>query len=366
MMTHLFLSLPLLLGMLLPLRAQVLNENREYYDFNWKLCDKNVSSFHRVVTSQSDTAWLIADYYRFAGLQMSGLARRSDGSGKIGTWTWYHPSGQRSRVKIYINDTVQGVSNAWYANGQLSDSTFYRGGKPDGTSLEWYANGQHFDSTFYRDGKADGTSLKWHDNGQRSDSTFYRDGKIDGRVLTWNANGQLRSQGSYDQGQPVGIHRKWYENGTLEAESKDRSRGVPSTWTWYDSTGRMTAIETYDNGRIINPVYYEPDGTTHSDTARAESYGHDTMSGTAFNNLARAITYPKLERNNSIEGTVLLQFQVREDGSVGNIEIKVPATPGMNAEALRAIQAPGLFTPPRFHNKPWSFTMMLPISFRLE
>lgn len=340
-MLRLLPALLLLLGMVLPLQAQLFNENREYYDANWKLCDRSISSFYREVTRQSDTVWLIGDYYRFAGIQMSGLARRSDGTGRIGTWTWFHPNGRKSEEKTYVNDTLQGVATYWHDNGQISE----RGD--------------------YSKRRAVGIWKKWHPNGQLADSTFYDDGKAEGVSLQWHPNGQLYSREIYDHGEPVGIHRKWYEDGTLEAESRDRSNGAPSTWTWYDRAGRMTAIETYANGGISHPIYYEPDGTTHSDTARARWYGNAVESDTAFSGFVRSVKYPALDRDNNIEGTVLLLIQIKEDGSIGEVEIEVPATSGMNAEALRAIRALR-FNPPRLHNKPWSFKMTLPVRFRLN
>jgi TonB family protein len=341
MMTRLLLALPLLLGMLLPAQAQISNNNRQYFDHNWETCEERTSSFYRIVMRQGDTAWRIGDFYRFAGIQMVGLAKRSDGTGRIGTWTWFHPNGQKSEQKSYTDESVHGVASYWHDNGQLKER-----GK-------------------YSRGKAEGIWKKWHPNGQLADSSFYREGKIDGVSLEWHPNGQMSRSGGYNRGLPVGIHRRWYESGTLEGETIDRTGGAPSTWTWYDRSGRKTAVETYDHDRILNPLYYEPDGSTHSDTARANSYGTAWGSDTAFNALLRDIKYPSLERNNSIEGIVVLKIQILEDGSIGTVEIDVPATPGMNAEAMRAIRALRPFSPAKLHNKPWSFYTTLPIRFTL-
>lgn len=50
------------------------------------------------------------------------------------------------------------------------------------------------------------------------------------------------------------------------------------------------------------------------------------------------IKYPAMERENDIQGTVVLKFVVIEDGSVGNIEVMRAISPNLSKEAIRIVK----------------------------
>lgn len=81
--------------------------------------------------------------------------------------------------------------------------------------------------------------------------------------------------------------------------------------------------------------------------------------------LAKAITYPAIDRENDIEGTVHVQFVVEKDGSISNIEILRGATSRMNAEAIAALAQSPRWKPGKQQGMAVRVYYVLPIYFRL-
>lgn len=81
--------------------------------------------------------------------------------------------------------------------------------------------------------------------------------------------------------------------------------------------------------------------------------------------LAKAITYPAMDRENDIEGTVHIQFVVEKDGSISHIEILRGATSRMNEEAIAALAGSPRWKPGKQQGMAVRVYYVLPIYFRL-
>ena len=82
--------------------------------------------------------------------------------------------------------------------------------------------------------------------------------------------------------------------------------------------------------------------------------------------LQRQIQYPQMERDNDIQGKVLVQFVVRQDGSVSAGKIVRGVSPGLNQESLLIIKMLPSFKPGKQNGNNVSVYFNLPIVFKLQ
>ena len=75
-------------------------------------------------------------------------------------------------------------------------------------------------------------------------------------------------------------------------------------------------------------------------------------------------TYPERERRAGIEDRVFLQFIVNEDGSVSDIEVTRPVSPGLDSAAVAAVRG-ARFRPGIQDGRPVRVRFSLPVNFRL-
>ncbi|MCW3128124.1 MAG: Outer rane transport energization protein TonB [Bacteroidetes bacterium] len=78
------------------------------------------------------------------------------------------------------------------------------------------------------------------------------------------------------------------------------------------------------------------------------------------------IMYPNMERENDIQGRVVVGFVVNEDGSLSDISIKKSVSKGLDAEALRVVRLMPNFKPGKQQGKAVKVTFMLPVTFALS
>jgi protein TonB len=81
-----------------------------------------------------------------------------------------------------------------------------------------------------------------------------------------------------------------------------------------------------------------------------------------------SIVYPELEKEQQIQGTVIVSFVVEKDGSVSNVEVarEVPGGKGLSREAVKAVKSLKKFAPAKMNGNPVRLRMNLPIRFTLK
>ncbi|WP_276131872.1 energy transducer TonB [Polluticoccus soli] len=82
--------------------------------------------------------------------------------------------------------------------------------------------------------------------------------------------------------------------------------------------------------------------------------------------LGRKLMYPTVARENSIEGTVIVQFVVAEDGSVSNAKVLRSLAGGCSEEALRVVNSMPKWKPGKQNGQPVKVFYTLPIRFVLQ
>jgi protein TonB len=81
--------------------------------------------------------------------------------------------------------------------------------------------------------------------------------------------------------------------------------------------------------------------------------------------IQKNIQYPSMERDNDIQGRVIIKFIVNEDGSLSDIHIARGVSQGLDKEALRVVKLLPKFIPGKQQGKPVKVYFLLPIKFML-
>ena len=90
--------------------------------------------------------------------------------------------------------------------------------------------------------------------------------------------------------------------------------------------------------------------------------------GTAelFKYLSKAIKYPVIAQENSIQGRVVCSFVVNRDGSIVDIQVMRGVDPSLDKEAVRVISEMPKWKPGEQRGKPVRVRFILPVQFRLQ
>ena len=81
--------------------------------------------------------------------------------------------------------------------------------------------------------------------------------------------------------------------------------------------------------------------------------------------LTTNLKYPKSAQQSKIEGRVVAQFLVNEDGSISDVKITKPLNPQCDREALRVLNSMPRWTPGIQNDKPCRTRVCIPIVFKL-
>ena len=229
-------------------------------------------------------------------------------------------------------------------------------------------------------------------------------GKKEGKEKEWDISGQLIAQGSYEDGSKTGVWKTWYADGTPKTEidwtpdgqivlqfydsigqhlvtdgngeyfyttEKYTHRGVVENgkksglWTGYEKD-RLSFSETYDAGNLIEGTSFLEDGTEvkYTEIIRSTKY-KGGMSG-VYDLIRRELVYPATSLRNGIQGKVIVEFLVDQDGNPTKLRVLRSPDAETAKEALRVMSKMGLWEPALLRGIPAEQSVILPIDFRLQ
>lgn len=81
--------------------------------------------------------------------------------------------------------------------------------------------------------------------------------------------------------------------------------------------------------------------------------------------VVKTMQYPAAAKENNVEGTVVLTFVVKADGSIGNIKVNRMVDPDLENEAIRIIKKMPKWTPATNAGKPVDSHVTQSIRFKL-
>jgi len=77
------------------------------------------------------------------------------------------------------------------------------------------------------------------------------------------------------------------------------------------------------------------------------------------------LQYPETAKNNDLEGEVYVRFEVKKDGSIGEVVVSKSVHPVLDSEAIRVVKEMPAWIPGRYDGKAVNSWYTLPISFFL-
>lgn len=137
-----------------------------------------------------------------------------------------------------------------------------------------------------------------------------------------------------------------------------------------DPNGKEEGIKTDIPGTIKGdpnqfPGIKEPLKETKMEAQRYAAV-MPAFAGDMAEYLTTRLRYPTLAKENNIQGKVIVEFIVNEDGSVSDAVIKRGIGGGCDEEALRVVRSMPPWKPGLQNDRPVRVFMTLPISFQLQ
>ncbi len=217
-------------------------------------------------------------------------------------------------------------------------------------------------------------------------------------------NGNLYKQGRYVDDKMQGLWQFYeYSDGTLREYGEFVAGERTGTWTTIDSSEALLSQYEYENGQLHGPFkVYRPAGTLYKEGVYQEGeirleklVGEDVASTTAVSkpevfpymkgcensdkeeqkscsdlkmltSIYKNIRYPALAREEGIEGTALIRFVVKKDGSMEDVEVMRGLCDEIKAECLRVMDLMPAWSPGMQGGEAVNVLFTLPIKFKLE
>ena len=291
---------------------------QKFYDYQWKETDAAHARFYSVIES-TDSGWHRLDFFLHepSSLQMEGWFEDTASKVGNGKFTYVYPNKKTSSTGYNLHGKKQGLWFSFHPNGMMSDSTVYDNGNQIGTSLSWYANGYISDS-----------------------SVLQKDGS--------------------------GVQAGWFDNGKVSyAGMLSAGRQKHGKWKYYHKNGQVSAIEIYDQGKLLDKQYFDETGTALTDTTtkdRKAAFKGGPKDWLKY--LDNHLTFPENYKIiNSDLAVVELTMTVDEDGNVQDAFVNVPFYPPFEKIALDVVRHSPKWTPAISHNRRVRSTFRQPIVF---
>jgi TonB family protein len=275
-----------------------------FYDHNWKYCEPAYARFYSTLKS-TDSGWLANDYYLATKrLQMTGLYTDTAGNNKNGFFKYYHPNGYLKSKGQYINNQKNGLWVSYYSNGAMSDSAVYKNGVVENYALSWDRDGNLTDSLFV---DTNGFSVQ----------------------VAWFSNGNIAMAGRLN-------------------EKKEKY----GRWQYYFKEGGLSSSEIYENDKLIRFTFFTKEGKP-IENANYEVIPATFPGGTQAwaNHLTKKLYFPNFTLQNTNSVSVVVEFEINEEGKIQNAEVTVPLHPEFDRIALEAIKKSPNWIPAKMHNR---------------
>ncbi len=235
--------------------------------------------------------------------------------------------------------------------------------------------------------KFEGTVARYYPNGKRSAVNIYKNGVLSGAQYEFFPNGKpyIIKTNTPDSKNPLtpniiittnydSLGKALVENGTghfigydkdfkYVAEEGEIKNGLKEG-EWRFKQDSLTAVELYKEDKFISGTS-TLNGNVIKYTAPATppTFKGGTMNFLQY--LGDNIRYPAAERQNRVQGRVVVSFIVEKDGSLSNIKVTQSVSPDMDAEAVRVIKRSPKWTPGIQFGRAVRASFVVPISFSL-
>ena len=174
----------------------------------------------------------------------------------------------------------------------------------------------------------------------------------------WERNGNLLVMHDNNVG---GNYHALIEDNTLTIYTLE---GTPRTlYVYEDEADILVCIDGDDDYGEPLEILQDEDGVY---LAVPEGPEYPEGTNALLDYMRRTQIYPDDARRKGIQGRVLVQFIIEEDGSITNPKVVKKVCPSLDAEAVRIISSMPKWKPGKIDGKPCRVRFTVPINFRLN
>jgi TonB family protein len=267
----------------------------------------------------------------------------------------YYPNGKRKLIgksKTIDPIRLEGACLTFYNNGKRKATGNYEDGWLVGGSDEYYPNGRLF--LHKENAIKEVLDPKYNFTFKTASFTIVEAYDSLGTVKVKEGNGTY--SGYSEDGRNL---LKVTEEGLIK---NGKRTGI---WKGTDKNFNVTFEEIYEDGELVSgKAMHNGISATYSKTRIVSPLFPGD--GAGFNNyLARTIRYPAKERENNIQGRVIVSFIVEKDGALTGIKVIRPFSPGLDNEAMRALRVSPNWIPGTVYGSVERIPYSVPIAFAL-
>lgn len=217
---------------------------------------------------------------------------------------------------------LHGISKSWSNDGNVISMGNYLNGKKEGM---WFT--PEYGDVMFQNDQMNGIAVKYHKNGLTSEIQNFAIGKKDGRFAAFDSLGLLIRESYFSQ----------------DAFIKNENDYIPSFFKKYDSL-------PYDSACL----------------KETDSYQRKRCSDIALmTHIQKTLRYPDDARQRRIEGTVVIQFTIKSNGSVSDINVLNGVSRSLKNEVIRVVKTFTDFVPAKYDGQDVDYPFTLPIKFKL-
>ena len=238
--------------------------------------------------------------------------------------------------------------NAYWRDTTAAHATFYRVRVRQGAS--WQVTAHYMSGKVQMTGTYSDDSCKikqgefiWFDStGLAFHRATYTDDKENGKETYSFPNKKVMMTGSYKNGERTG------------------------EWIGYYRGGQVAGDVIYENGKQVSGTFYNDDGSKNKkvkEFIRESEYPGGAPQWLRF--LNKTLKYPENAWKNKIEGTVVVQFIVDEEGNTTDVKVIKSVNVELDAEARRVISASKDWAPAVYGGRFVKSYKIQPIVFKL-
>ncbi|TSD64788.1 TonB family protein [Inquilinus sp. KBS0705] len=260
----------------------------------------------------------------------------------------YYKSGKPKLIgksKRFDYVQLQGTCVSFFENGHRSAIANYNNGEQEGDCYEYFPNGKTYMHKEYTEKPK--TSLL----NNSFDYTIREAYDSLGVVTVENGNGILTLYNA--------LRTEATEQGPVINSQRD------GDWSGTISDRGIVFKETYDHGVLLTGT-----ATSHGETityTKTRTVAPQFPNGeNAFGRfLAKNIHYPSQDREQHIQGRVILTFFVEKDGTITGIKVIRSVSPGLDSESIKILSMSPKWVPGKEFGFPARVQYSIPVNYAL-
>jgi TonB family protein len=256
--------------------------------------------------------------------------------------------GKSSKIEA-INLQGQGIE--FFGNGNKKTLANYKDNQFIGTVYSYYKSGKLYSSIDY---KPDSNAINSDEiSGSKYKSILINECRdTAGHVLVEKGNGHFISYHS--------------DFSYIEEEGDVVNGKREGIWHGKDLDYKITFSEVYRDGEFLSGESTDSAGIKHAYTKRLIAPQYPGGPKALYEYLGSHIVYPDYARAHDIQGTVILSFVIKKDGTLSDIKVFKPVDKLLDNEAIRVLKHAKLWQCGMHYGLPVNVVYTIPVKFALS